>query len=547
MPRPTVLSLHLLSPDIRVAMERALECESMADGLVIVDAIDSDIATNGADRDKAIVAYLLMFFLCNTGANARAVTIGESALPLIKSVELRDEWAAMLSWTSFAAIETSAFGVALRYAIAFHEVAQAYGEPLRKAIALNQLGVCFDRSGDPWQAERFLRESVDLARALHEPGPLVVCLNNFACLLIGKFYAVRGTSMQLEGRAALRVALPLLREAISITPPTFSPFNIISSEESLGEALVHAEFLDAAQEVLDAALPKALKHGFGAIAARIRCSMAELHLARADFALAASEFEALAKNETVLKNVQTSQRVHYGRYLAHRGTGALPAALRALELFRRTERESSLEQLKARSEFMMTRAEADQKQRQGVAKAYDIAREQASRAEVLERLAHLDELTGLGNRRMLDVRFPEMVEAARSAASPLAVLMLDLDFFKSVNDTLGHAMGDRALMQVAELLRIHTRPGDLLSRAGGEEFVIALPGSGIEAATLVCERLRLSVSQFDWSLIHPDLSLTVSVGLACAPEYNVKTLIERADLAMYRAKSAGRNRVVVAV
>jgi diguanylate cyclase (GGDEF)-like protein len=547
MPRPTVLSLHLLSPDIRSAIEQALECESMADALKIVDAKYAETATNGTDCDQAIVAYLLIFFLCNTGANSRAVTVGERTLPLIKSVGLRDEWAAMLSWTSFAAIESSSFGVALRYAIAYYEYAQTDGEPRRKALALNQLGFCFDRSGDPWQGERFLRESVELARALNEPSPLVVCLNNFACLLIGKFYAVRGTSMQLEGRAALRLALPLLREAIAIAPPTLSLFNIVSSEESLGETLVHAECLDAAQEVLDLALAKALKHGFDAIAARIRCSRAELHLARAEFAFAASEFEALVTNETVLNDVQTSQRVHYGRYLAHRGTGALPAALRALELFRRTERESSLEQLKARSEFMMTRAEAEQTQRQGVAQAYDIAREQASRAEVLERLAHLDELTGLGNRRMLDVRFPEMVEAARSAASPLAVLMLDLDFFKTVNDTLGHAMGDRALMQVAELLRIHTRPGDLLSRAGGEEFVIALPGSGIEAATLVCERLRLSVSQFDWSLIHPDLSLTVSVGLACAPEYNVKTLIERADLAMYRAKSAGRNRVVVAV
>jgi diguanylate cyclase (GGDEF)-like protein len=94
---------------------------------------------------------------------------------------------------------------------------------------------------------------------------------------------------------------------------------------------------------------------------------------------------------------------------------------------------------------------------------------------------------------MSDVLVPEMREGARCAGSPLAAVVLDLYFFKEVNDTLGHAMGDRVLMQVAELLRMHTSTSDLLSRAGGEEFVIVLPGSGLEATMVVCERLRLSV------------------------------------------------------
>jgi diguanylate cyclase len=546
MPRPTVLSLDLLSPNIRITVEKALGCESMTDALAIAETARESTFSSGTDCDRAITSYVVVYFLCNAGANARAIEVGESTLPMLKLAGLRGESAAMLSWISFAAVESSEFSTALRYAIASYELAEAEGDLRRRALALNQLGFAFERSGDLWQAERLLRDSVALARELNEPSPLVVCLSNFACLLIGKYYAMRGTSMQLEGRQALRLALPMLREAIAIAPPTLNPYNTVCSEGDLGGALVHAEHLDAAQEVLDAALEKSLKHGFGAITTRIRCSFAELHLARAEFALAASEFEALVADEMVVRDVQTSLRVHYGRYLAHRGTGALPAALRALELFRRTERESSLKQLKARSEFMMTRAEADQNQRQGIAQAYDIAQQQASRAEALEQLAHRDGLTGLGNRRMLDARFPEMVEAARATEAPLAVIMLDLDFFKRINDTLGHSMGDRVLMEVAKLLRSHTRPGDLLSRAGGEEFVIALPGSSAKTAMMVCERLRSSIFEFEWATLHPTLSLTVSVGLACAPEYDMTTLIDRADSAMYRAKRAGRNRVVVA-
>jgi diguanylate cyclase (GGDEF)-like protein len=107
-------------------------------------------------------------------------------------------------------------------------------------------------------------------------------------------------------------------------------------------------------------------------------------------------------------------------------------------------------------------------------------------------------------------------------------------------------MVDRVLKHVAALLRMHKRSCFLLLRAGGEEFVISLTGSGVEAATIVCERRRLSVLQSNWALLHPDRWLTVSIGRVRAPKYDMKTLIECASSVKDRARQAGRNRVLIA-
>ena len=157
-----------------------------------------------------------------------------------------------------------------------------------------------------------------------------------------------------------------------------------------------------------------------------------------------------------------------------------------------------------------------------------------------------DELTGLGNRRALDLKLTEMVTNARSAEAPLVVVLLDLDHFKQINDRFGHTVGDRVLVQVAKLLSEHTRASDIVTRTGGEEFVLVMPGTSAPDAFDLCERLRQRVSGYPWATIAPELRVAVSAGIASAPGYDAALLVERADLAMYSAKRAGRNRVAVA-
>jgi diguanylate cyclase len=113
-----------------------------------------------------------------------------------------------------------------------------------------------------------------------------------------------------------------------------------------------------------------------------------------------------------------------------------------------------------------------------------------------------------------------------------------------VNDRFGHPVGDATLQALAQILRDSTREGDLVARTGGEEFLVALPGVDPAQALEICERLRAAVQAYPWASVRAGLALTVSVGVAHAPAYDLTDLLHRADDALYQAKHAGRNRVV---
>lgn len=166
----------------------------------------------------------------------------------------------------------------------------------------------------------------------------------------------------------------------------------------------------------------------------------------------------------------------------------------------------------------------------------------------LEQLAQTDPLTQLLNRRALTERISAEMERALRYDSTLALLMIDLDHFKQVNDTYGHLVGDDVLRDVAQLIGKTIRGMDISARYGGEEFLVLLPETDDVGATAFAERIRVAVEAhaFDSdSLVHP-LSLTASVGVAVFPAARIESvedLVARADAALYRAKAEGRNRV----
>lgn len=167
----------------------------------------------------------------------------------------------------------------------------------------------------------------------------------------------------------------------------------------------------------------------------------------------------------------------------------------------------------------------------------------------LEQLATTDPLTGLANRRhLLELLDHEMARHRRSN-QPLTLLLLDIDHFKTVNDTWGHLAGDRVLRQLGELLRLGLRGADLAARYGGEEFLLLLPETAGEGARHIAEQLRARIAGSPTALEDGrHLDITVSIGLACLqPGDEVASLIDRADTALYRAKHEGRNRVCMAV
>jgi two-component system, cell cycle response regulator len=175
----------------------------------------------------------------------------------------------------------------------------------------------------------------------------------------------------------------------------------------------------------------------------------------------------------------------------------------------------------------------------------------AHRLERAEREGSTDGLTGLANRRAFDRRLAEELERARRDGSSVALALLDLDSFKVVNDTFGHTVGDEVLRRVATLLRDHTRTADLAARYGGEEFALLLPGTELNDAVTAAEQVRKRIGAHPWSDVHPELVITVSIGVAAAsagerldaPQLDGAELLERADRHLYHAKHAGKDRV----
>ena len=166
----------------------------------------------------------------------------------------------------------------------------------------------------------------------------------------------------------------------------------------------------------------------------------------------------------------------------------------------------------------------------------------------LEKLAITDYLTGVYNIRYFYHRFKEEFSRARRYNLPLSCLMLDIDFFKRINDKFGHRAGDIILREFAQLLQKHTRKSDVLARYGGEEFIMLLPQATERGAAAKAEAMRIYVEKHGFRELKGKKGLTVSIGIATYPGKSIKNMddiISFADNALYKAKTAGRNRVMV--
>ena len=171
--------------------------------------------------------------------------------------------------------------------------------------------------------------------------------------------------------------------------------------------------------------------------------------------------------------------------------------------------------------------------------------------EVNERLRHMsqtDGLTGLDNRRHLNDRLEEMFQHAQRLAEPFSCVMCDLDHFKSVNDTHGHQAGDEVLKQLSAILKDEAREIDRVGRYGGEEFMVLLPGTVLDAAVTFAERVRKQVEAHTFTFDGTSIRRTASFGVSAWPHPRIPpdcdALVRAADDALYVAKEMGRNRVV---
>lgn len=228
-----------------------------------------------------------------------------------------------------------------------------------------------------------------------------------------------------------------------------------------------------------------------------------------------------------------------------------------LEIYRQ---ENSQRAMALMVEYQVERAQAEAdmyKLRSVELASANVALEKASReksallaalqeqSRVLERQLREDALTGVYNRRFIEENVTIEYERHRNSGQPLAILMVDIDHFKQINDRFSHPVGDEVLRRVARIFRETCRANDLIGRYGGEEFLFLLPNSNVRQAAEVAERIRSNIEKYAWHEIHEDLRVTLSLGI-CADTnvVNHEKMISIADAKLYEAKTGGRNRVV---
>jgi diguanylate cyclase (GGDEF)-like protein len=176
---------------------------------------------------------------------------------------------------------------------------------------------------------------------------------------------------------------------------------------------------------------------------------------------------------------------------------------------------------------------------------YDRSFELKAAYKRIEELAELDELTGSSNRRSIMRMLGEEIDRAGRDGSPCSIALIDLDWFKRINDAYGHPTGDEVLRTFSITMFANIRSVDRFGRYGGEEFLLVLPDMDGDNAVRALDRLRMIIADLDWSAFSPGMQVTISAGVATLrPNENPDTFLARADSALYAAKARGRNRIV---
>ena len=543
-PRPTSPGVATALAQGRAARDRGDWAQAMAAGEQAWR-----LATQDADRVRA--GHLIGFCLFRQGRLNDLIEHSEASLALLEGLPddaaeaLAREHTELLRWVTVAACETGQFELALQRGQTACERSLHSAHPGDHIVALNALGACFERMGDPWQAERLMREGLEEARRGSDAYPKLVSLNNLAAVTIGAFHLLRGGVDPEEAESALIRSVAASREALALARESgCDPFFLVFVEGNLGEALLHQGHFDEADPLLASALARAQAHQHLAQIWRIRCTMAEGQVRRGQSEQARQDLRDLLDSSLSAVPQATLIRLYQTLYQACRQLGQVAEALEHHEAAERLQRQRAALQLRAQSRLLVTRMEAEKTRHQA-----DFARREAqvarARAAELALHAQQDALTGLGNRRHFNDALPGLLAQAQAAGQPLVLAMMDIDHFKAVNDRFGHRVGDEVLVHLAQLLRLHTRGGDLLARFGGEEFVLVLPDTSGPRAEAVCERLRQHVAEHAWGQVAPGLAVTVSLGLASTPPHDPDDLFDRADRALYQAKQQGRNRLAL--
>jgi diguanylate cyclase (GGDEF)-like protein len=315
---------------------------------------------------------------------------------------------------------------------------------------------------------------------------------------------------------------------------------------NLADAFIVLKDARRARELIGDYARLARQHGFSRLLGYAHLDEARLLRVEGHPAQAIALLDSEAHRATLQSYDDLALSTEEALVQLHKDQGHFEHALRHMEVVLSMQKtrldlraDRQIQVLMARIDLEQARAETEQLVLR--ARALELER------DLLQRNARLDTLTGVGNRRAADEALAARLVAPRSSSEQLFVAFVDVDHFKHINDTFGHATGDQVLLALGDLMRGFLRIRDEVFRYGGEEFVLLMTDDQASAGQDACERLRLLIERHDWNCLAPQLRVTASFGVTCRQGAEAASdLLSRADAAMYRAKRDGRNRVVQA-
>jgi diguanylate cyclase (GGDEF)-like protein len=286
---------------------------------------------------------------------------------------------------------------------------------------------------------------------------------------------------------------------------------------------------DAATLAIESAT-RTLSGGMTWLDCFVRWCVAELSWKRGDWASAQRELTEMKEMALAVEHEQLACRAQLLLAQVLELQGKHEQAHREQRALRRREQRVTAESLSSRESLVSWQLGARQSERH--------LQQALVASKQFERWSLEDALTGIANRRNFEQSLTEQLRSAVLMGRPLAVAMVDVDKFKSVNDRFTHLVGDRVLKTVAGIMASHVRDNDLPARWAGDEFVVLFDNTSEHDAWQVCERIRIAVAAFDWESIAAGLRVSVSIGVSQAHRSDTpEAVVQRSDESMYRAKS----------
>lgn len=589
--------------ELDTLIEQAEACRDgdCAAGLALAEQVSALADSFACSSAQCRACFLRGFFLLRLDRPTEAAACLGQGLKMSRQGGDQAGEADCLYWLGMERRGAEEHLSSLDYFLPAQTLYEALGDQEHQANALNAIGAAYFSMEDHVQAIRFYLQAFRLREAREDKKGMACSLNNIAgvytlledfeqasiyynrCLDTCRLYAITGLEILCLSNLSeiytnsgrIPEAVEAAQACLGLSRKRGDADLLRRSLLSMGGALLHTKQYDEALSCMTEAVALSSTDGCRRTDCEAQTLLGEALLCVDQTAEAHEAFTRAETGAAALSLQRVRSQALSGLSKTCEQQGDPVSALAYYKECYALDKMFWTEAAEKRSKTLMMQMEVEKVQKEAhihqlknaelavlntvLAEANQTLQAQAQKLQAqreelktqaveMHRQATEDGLTGLANRRQLELWLAERFQAARQSGSPLTVAMADVDHFKQINDRFGHQTGDEVLMSIGELLRHACRASDLAARYGGEEFVLVLPETDVFAARTVCERFRQTVEKHPWQTIHPGLSVTISLGLSAglletAAVSSYERLLGQADAQLYSAKNAGRNRV----